>query len=453
MLTSLLAFVVVIAILVTVHEYGHFWVARRLGVKVLRFSIGFGRTLWSRRARDGETEYVIAAIPLGGYVKMLDEREGPVDASELDRAFNRQPLRVRIAVVLAGPLSNFVLAIVAYTLVFMIGVTGLKPIVGEVTPGSLADRGGFASGDLIERVDGHPVATWNEAFLSIIDASLKTEVVTIDVLDAEHRPRVRRIDFASVQGKVDRDNLMNYIGIAPYRIVIPPVIGGLEDGGAASRAGLRIGDRIVSADGEPIEDWGQWVEYVRARPGKTIDLVVVGQDGRHRELSLTPAPLETSGGTVIGRIGAAVDYPEEDLAAMQTTVRHGPVGALSAAIGKTWSMTLLTFRMLANMVTGNVSVDNLSGPISIAQFAGQSANLGAASFIGFIALISISLGVLNLLPVPVLDGGHLLFYLIEGVQGRPLSMQAEAIGQRIGLAFILGLMVIAFYNDIARLFG
>ncbi len=453
MLMSLIAFVVVIAILVTVHEYGHFWVARRLGVKVLRFSIGFGRPLWQWRRGEDATEYVIAAIPLGGYVRMLDGREGPVDPSERHRAFDRQPLRVRVAIVLAGPLANFLLAIVAYAIVFMIGVTGLKPVVGEVTPGSLAAQGGFRAGDLIERVGDRSVATWNEAFLAIVDASLNRSPIDVDVVDAEERPQRRRIDFSAVAGEIDRENLMNYIGIAPYRIEIPPLIGAVEEGGAASRAGLSAGDRIVEADGVPITDWGQWVEYVRARPGRTIEVVVSDARGQRRTLSLTPDALETSGGRIIGRIGAAVDYPEDDVAAMQTTVRYGPVRALGAGVEKTWAMTLLTLRMLANMVFGDVSVDNLSGPISIAQFAGQSASLGAASFIGFIALISISLGVLNLLPIPVLDGGHLLFYLIEGIKGGPLSAQAEALGQRIGLAFILGLMFIAFYNDIARLFG
>ncbi len=450
-MTSLFSFILVIAVLVTVHEFGHFWVARRLGIKVLKFSIGFGKPLLRRRG--GDTEYVLAAIPLGGYVKMLDEREGPVAKEELARAFNRQTLAVRSAVVLAGPVFNFLLAIAAYALVFMVGVTGLKPIVGEVTPASLAEQGGFQAGDQMQTIAGHPVKTWDEAFLAIMEASLARKDVDVEVLDSAQSERSRHIRFSTLNEDIDRENLITFIGMAPFRLAIPPLIGDIVSGGAAEKAGLLAGDRIIAADGEDIADWRDWVHYVRSRPGMTIDLIVRRDAGETRHLLLVPEPVSSSSGEEIGQIGASVVYPREQLAALQTTVRYGPVQALLSAVDKTWSMTKLTLTMLANMFFGDVSMDNLSGPISIAQFAGQSASLGMTSFLGFIALISISLGVLNLLPIPVLDGGHLFFYACEAVLGRPLSAAAEAMGQRIGMAIILALMLVAFYNDFARILG
>lgn len=449
--SSLLAFVFVIAVLVAAHEFGHFWVAKRLGVKVLRFSIGFGKPLKIWHGRDGDaTEYCIASLPLGGYVRMLDEREGPVEAHERHRAFNRQALWRRFAIVFAGPFSNFILAVLVYTLVFMIGVTGTKPVVGELAAGGLAEQGGFRTGDLIIRVDGSDAKTWDEAFLAIMAASIDRADTEVEVLDSGHNTYLRHLDFSRVNGEIDRENLMTFIGMQPYEVPVPSVIGQVEPDGPAARAGLMAGDRITSVDDRPLSEWSDWVEAVRKRPGETMT-VGIERGGEAQTLKLVPESKIGKDGKAYGRIGAAVDFPTQAVEALQTTVRYWPLQALGEGLAKTGHMTWLTLGMLYSMIFGDVSVDNLSGPISIAAYAGESAGIGLTAFLDFIALISISLGVLNLLPIPVLDGGHLFFYLIEAVKGRPVSPEAELFGQRIGIAAILTLMAFAFYNDIARL--
>jgi len=447
---STLAFVFVIAVLVSAHEFGHFWVAKRLGVKVLRFSVGFGTPIKTWRIRDDETEYCIASIPLGGYVRMLDEREGPVEDRELHRAFNRQVLWRRFAIVFAGPLSNFLLAIVVYTLVFMIGVSGTKPVVGDIEPGGLADRGGFQPGDLITRVAGSASQTWDQTFLAIMAASVERSDTEVEVLDSGHNTRTRHLDFSRVNGHIDRPNLMTFIGMQPYRVTVPAVIGRVEANGPADLAGFKAGDRIVSVDGQALSEWDEWVDAVRKRPGKVMS-VEVERGGEALVLKLVPESKTDDEGKAYGRIGAAADFPTEEFEALQTTVRYWPLKALGEGLSKTADMTKLTLGMLYSMIFGDVSSENLSGPISIAAYAGESASIGLTAFLDFIALISISLGVLNLLPIPVLDGGHLFFYLIEAVKGRPVSPEVELLGQRIGIAAILMLMVFAFYNDIARL--
>jgi len=447
---SILAFVFVIAVLVSVHEFGHFWVAKRLGVKVLRFSIGFGRPIKTWRPRDDETEYCIAVIPLGGYVRMLDEREGPVEDYDLHRAFNRQALWRRFAIVFAGPLSNFLLAIMVYTVVFMIGVSGMRPVVGEITPDGLAAQGGFQTGDLITRVGDSSAKTWDDAFLAIMSASIGRADTEIEVRDNAHNTRVRHLDFSRVNGHIDRPNLMTFIGMRPYEVSVPAIIGRVEPNGPADQAGFKAGDRIISVDDHPLTEWGEWVDAVRDRPGQHMT-VVVDRAGEALTLKLVPESLTDKDGTAYGRIGAAVDFPTEAFDALRTTVRYWPLQAFGEGLAKTGHMTWLTLGMLYSMIFGDVSVDNLSGPISIAAYAGESASIGITAFLEFIALISISLGVLNLLPIPVLDGGHLFFYLVEAIKGRPVSPEIELFGQRIGIAAILVLMVFAFYNDIARL--
>ena len=450
-LSSVFFFIIAIGLLITVHEFGHFWVARRLGVKVLRFSVGFGKPIWSWRRRGDDTEYVIAALPLGGYVQMLDEREGPVPEEELDRAFNRKPLGHRAAIVAAGPLANFLFAFVAYWLVFMMGIEGMKPVVGEIQPHSLAQQGGFREGDLLLRIDGKRVQTWNSAYLALMEESLDGRRIEVEVRDAEGLRRLRVLDFSRLPADVDRTNLISNLGLQPYSPPIPPVIGSLEPGGVAEQAGLQPGDRILMVDGQAIDEWGQWVERVREHPGETL-VVTVQRDGREITLTLKPAVVETQEGP-IGRIGAAVAYPEELMAELQTVERYGPLDAAGKAALRTWDMTVLTLRMLWRMVVGDVAVENLGGPIRIAQFAGYSASVGLVSFIAFLALISISLGVLNLLPVPMLDGGHLFFYAIEFVKGSPLSEEMQALGQRLGIVILIAVMVLAFYNDLVQLFG
>lgn len=451
-LSSVFFFVIALGVLITVHEFGHFWVARKLGVKVLRFSVGFGKPLWSRRGKDG-TEYVIAAIPLGGYVKMLDEREAPVAPHELSFAFNRKPLGSRFAIVFAGPLFNFLLAILAYWAVFVIGVGGIKPIVGEVAPHSIAQKDGFQPGDVIVAVNGKQTATWEGVMFALLDKALDRQTVEVRVKDVGQREVTRTLDLSTITGgDLDQGNLLSSIGIRPRRPLIPPVIGHLEVEGAAKRAGLAAGDRIIAADGQPIKDWEEWVKYVQPRAEKVIRLDIERQ-GQRLVLELRPVAVAAKEGTV-GRIGAAVKIPEGELSEeLRAVLRYSPGEAMMRAVEKTWDMSLLTLRMLAKMVTGVLSVSNLSGPISIAQYAGYSASAGLVSFLGFLAIVSISLGVLNLLPIPILDGGHLMYYLIEWIKGSPVSEEAQALGQRVGIAVLGTLMIFAFYNDLARLFG
>lgn len=450
-LSSAFFFVIAIGVLVTVHEFGHFIVARRLGVKVLRFSVGFGIPLWTWRRRNDETEYVIAALPLGGYVQMLDEREAPVPQAELPRAFNRQPLASRIAIVAAGPVFNFLFAILAYWAIFVVGVDGIKPLIGEVNENSLAAEAGFRQGDLITRIDGKETATWNMVFLELLSRSLGHERVMLSVTDANQEERQRELDFSRLPEGVDRSNLLQVIGLGMYRPSLAPVIGTLEPGGAAEQAGFQVGDRIVAVDGRSIAQWEEWVEYIRAHPEQDLH-AEVERDGGRVSLSLRPHRVATEQGA-IGRIGAAVKLAPNLADEMRAKERYAAPMALVVAAQRTWEMTWLTARMLANMVDGEVSASNLGGPIRIAQYAGASADAGIMQFIGFLALISISLGLLNLLPIPVLDGGHLLYYLIELVKGSPLSEAAQAFGQRIGIALLIGVMILAFYNDIVQLIG
>jgi len=448
-LQSALAFILALGLLVTVHEFGHFWVARRVGVKILRFSIGFGKPIYRRSFGSDRTEFVIAAIPLGGYVKMLDEREGEVAAEELGRAFNRQTLAARFAVVLAGPGFNLLFAILAYWLMFMIGVSGLRPIVGEVQPGSIAEHAGLRQGQEIRTVDGRETPTWEAVVQAILQELLDTQRARLTVVQGEDQIQDLELDLGSLQlDDVGQGQFFEQLGIGRYNPRIEPVIGRLIDGGAAQRDGLKTGDRILSVNGSAVTAWGQWVEFVQAHPGQRLD-VELSRDGQPLHVELTPARLETDDG-VIGRIGAVVADPEQ-VRRLFALERYGPVSALGKALARTWDMSTLTLKVLGKMLTGQASVKNLSGPISIAQYAGQSAHIGAAAFLAFLGIVSVSLGVLNLLPIPVLDGGHLMYYLIELVARRPLSEAVQVIAQQIGLVALLGLMSIAVYNDIMRI--
>jgi regulator of sigma E protease len=448
-LSSLFFFIVAIALLITVHEYGHFWVARKLGVKVLRFSIGFGKPLWLTRRGPDQIEYVIAAIPMGGYVRMLDEREGEVAEHERHRAFNRQSVAKRFAIVSAGPLFNFLLAIAAYWLVFVIGVTALKPIVGEVAPDSVAARGGFAAGDVVIAVEGKPVDTWQNTVMALVDEVLDDKDVQVKVRDAAGVERERGLDLRSMEKELKQGNMLDILGIKPQSPVIKAVIGQLEAGEPAERAGMNVGDRIVSCDGMSVPDWETWVACVRKHAGQRVR-VEVDRGGNNLSLEVEPRLLKGKDGDY-GFVGAGVAMPKEDADnRLLTSIRYSPLTSLGKAAEKTWDMSVMTLRMLWGMLVGRVSVSNISGPISIAKYAGYSAHAGGTAFLTFLAIISLSLGVLNLLPIPVLDGGHLFYYLIELVKGSPLSDAAQALGQRIGIAALLILMVIAFYNDIAQ---
>ncbi len=449
-LSSILWFVIAIGVLVTVHEFGHFWVARRLGVKVLRFSVGFGRPLWRTRAGRDEVEYVIGAIPLGGYVKMLDESEGEVPASEVHRAFNRQSLPVRFAVVSAGPIFNFLFAVVAYWAMFMLGVSGLKPLVGEVAPGSLASAAGFESGQEIVRIDQRETRSWEAVIQGIIGGSLSGEPLPVTVDDPSGGSRDLRLDLSAVAlDDLTRGQFFDRLGFNPMRPKIPPRMGKVFEGKPADRAGLQQGDLILSVDDTPIETWHQLVEYLRARPEQRIE-VVVERRGQKQRLTLVPRA-EDENGQIVGKIDAALDAGVRDQ--YYTIERYSVTDAFSRAVDKTAQVTVLTLRMLWKMVTLEVSVENLSGPISIAQYAGVSAEVGVARFLEFLGIVSISLGIINLLPIPLLDGGHLMYYLIELVQGRPVSEQVQFFAQRLGIAMLVCLMGLAFYNDLARIFG
>ena len=451
-LYSVIAFVVAIGVLVTVHEFGHFWVARRLGVKVLRFSVGFGRALWSRRHGEDGVEYVVAMIPLGGYVKMLDESEGEVAEHERHRAFNRQPLSTRVAVIVAGPAFNFLFAILAYWCMYMVGVEGLRPIVAEVAPGSVAERAGFRTGDEIESVRGAEAVTWQSAVQSIVAASLDGERIEVGVVDGSGRRRERTLDPGGIAvDDLTHGRFFEGIGFMPARPAIPAVIGRIEPGRPAERAGLRPGDRVIEAAGAAVAGWGHWVRIVRERPGETIG-IVVERGGARIDLRLTP-DVEYAGDVPFGRIGAAVREPEGLFERFYVTERLAPGPALIKGVEKTADISVLTLRMLWKMLLMEVSVENLSGPIGIAEYAGASAQFGFARFLEFLGIISVSLGILNLLPIPLLDGGHLLYCAVEFVRGRPVSEAARFFGQRVGIALLVGLMGLAFYNDLARLLG
>lgn len=445
-----LMFVVAISVLIAVHEFGHYWVARRMGVKVLRFSIGFGKPLWLRRAGPDQTEYVIAAIPLGGYVKMLDEREGEVAEQELARAFNRQPLRKRTAIVAAGPVFNLAFAVLAYWAMFVSGTPGVRPLLGELEPASLAYQAGLRAEQEVLAVGDRATPTWGAVLESLLPYTLRKEPVTITVDDGGVEYRYR-LPLDQLQGEVDAATFSKVIGLQPYRPHIAPVLDEIAADSAAARAGLRPGDEVLAIDGAALRDWEALVLKVRDNP-ETLLIFTVRRNGEVFDVQVRPAARETAAGP-IGRIGAGVRLDERISERMRTEWRLGPLEAVGAALHKTWDMSTLTLRMLGEMVVGRVSTENISGPITIAVYAKSSALAGFAQFLAFLAIVSISLGVLNLLPIPVLDGGHLLFYLIEAIKGSPVSERTEALAARIGIMLILMLMTLALYNDLARLMG
>ena len=452
LLFTIASFIVALAILITVHEFGHFWVARLAGVKVLRFSVGFGRPLLRHQRTPESTEYVLAGIPLGGYVKMLDEREEPVAEQERHLAFNNQVLWKRAAIVAAGPVFNFLFAILAYWGIFMAGDTGLRPVIGVVEPASIAERAGFEPGDELLRIGARPSPTWEGAVFALMSQALDGRDLEIGVRTANGDLESRRIDGETLAELAENPNLLDRLGLSPERPLLPAVIGEVTPGEPASLAGLQSGDRILAVDGEPIASWGEWVERVRASPEQSLT-TEVERDGARLELSVTPRALVSEDGSEIGRIGAGVQPRDDLMDRYRVEVHHGPIGALLAAGEKTAEMSVLMLRVIWRMLIGQASVENLSGPITIAETAGKTASFGLDYFVKFLAVVSISLGVLNLLPIPILDGGHLLYFFIEWVKGSPLSEQAQMQGQKVGLVMLAALMTLAFYVDLSRLFG
>ncbi len=432
-------FVLSISVLVAAHEFGHFIVARKLGFKVLRFSIGFGRPLlqWRGGAPD-HIQYWISMIPLGGYVKMLDEHEGPIVSAERHRAFHQRPVWQRIAVLLAGPAFNFLFAILAYWLMFVTGVVALRPLVAGVEPGSVAAEAQLRAGDEITAIGGQPTPSWESATLRILDELLGDGGIDLTVRGPDGAVRSVDLDVRGREQELTEPAvLFSGLGVEPGQAA---VIGSIVDDSPAEQAGLRAGDRVIRGNGEPIGNWSEWVQFLRTRPGETVDLTVL-RDGRELALTATLESL-TESGTTFGRIGA--NAPEQ---------RFGLLEALPRAVERTWEMITFTASMLTRMVTGDVSLKNMSGPLSIADIAGSTANAGLAYFLNFLAAVSISLGILNLLPIPILDGGQIVYQVAEWVKGAPLSERAMVLGQQIGIFFVIALTGVAFYNDIVRLFG
>ena len=454
-LVQLAAFLVAIGVLISVHEFGHFWVARRLGFKVLRFSIGFGRPLLRRTGRDG-VEYVLAAIPLGGYVKLADERDAPVAPAELARAFNRRPLWQRIAVLAAGPGANFLFAVLAFWVLFINGVPGLRPVVGEVREGSIAARAGLASGDEIVAIGGRAVGTREAAVLGILNDVVDSGRIDL-VVRAHGAERAATLNVPSERRRAltEPGAWADGIGFSFVRPHLAPVVGRVVAGGAAAAAGLAAGDEVVAVNGRPVTEFADLVTEIRGRPGTTVVLDV------RRRGALLSLPVAVRGERddarpgrpLVGRIGVGPAGEPSFPAAMLTVERYAPLAAIVPAFTETWQKSALTAKFLWRMVTGEVSLKNVSGPISIASYAGLSALEGFTAFLAFLALISISLGVLNLLPIPILDGGQIVYQLAEAAQGRPLSLRVQQLGQQVGIVLLILLMSLAFYNDIARHFG
>ncbi len=451
---TVLAFVFTLAVLIVIHEYGHYRMAVACGVKVLRFSVGFGRVIWRRQATPDSTEFVLSALPLGGYVRMLDEREEAVAPDQQHRAFNRKPLWQRTAVVAAGPAANLLLAVLLYAAAHWIGIDEAKPVLGPPVAGSIAERAGLKTGDWVRAwsADGaewNDLASMSELRWQLTQATLQGERLHLLLSDRDGRGQRRAVLDLDALGSSEVDaQTLRRIGIGP--VFSEPVLGEVRPGGPGAQAGLQSGDRVLSIDGTPVADASTVRELIRASgsSGRASAMAWrVERGGQVLELTVQPAVVDDQGRSV-GRVEVFPGQPVE-----RVSVRHGFVDGLVKAVGKTWEMSALTLKMLGRMLIGEASLKNLSGPLTIADYAGQSVQLGLAYYLGFLAVVSVSLGVLNLLPLPMLDGGHLMYYLFEGVTGRPVSELWLDRLQRGGVAIMLMMMSLALYNDVARILG
>lgn len=450
-LHTLVAFIVALGLLIVVHEYGHYLAARLCNVRVLRFSVGFGKPLATWRLGRDATEWSLAAIPFGGYVKMLDEREAPVDAQEAHRAFNRQSVGRRILIVAAGPAFNFLFAIAVYAGLYMHGLPEARPVLGAPAAGTLAHAAGFRAGDNVRSIEGDAIATWQDLRWRVLQGALQREALRFEVSGVRGDIAMHVLDLRGYQSEEMEADALEKMGLRLYRPPLPPVIGMVVSGGAAERAGLRPDDRVVQAGGQEIANWEQVVQAIRAKPGEVLPLMVERGGARLRIDVLPDAATEN--GTRIGRIGVAPGIPAAEAERIVVRVSYGPLQSIAKAAVKTWDISIFSLRMLGKMLLGEVSWKHLSGPVTIADYAGQSAQMGWVAYATFLALISISLGVLNLLPIPLLDGGHLMYYSVEIIKGSPVSERAMDLGQRVGMALLLVVMAFAFYNDLNRLFS
>jgi regulator of sigma E protease len=452
LLEYLIPFALALGVLVVFHEFGHYAVARAFDVKVLRFCVGFGKPLLRYRHPKGETEWVLAAIPLGGYVQMLDEREAPVAPEEADRAFNRQAVGKRFAIVAAGPLANFALAILLYWWVFVAGTQEMIPRIAVPEPNSIAALSGLRDGDRVDVIGDAPIQTWPELRWALLRHAADGQTVSLQI----HRDDeggvllIRSLDLSGVDFNDAKNDVLSQLGLSVWQPPVLPILGLLSEGGSAKRAGLLEGDRVLEIQGQPIDRWGALVAQVRQAPGQRLEMTIL-RNGMVLPFSVLIDPVEEKGET-IGRLGAALSEAEKaGLQALFAEVRLGISEAFVRAVRQTWETSALTVSMIGKMLFGDVSIKNISGPITIADFAGQSAQMGLAPYLKFLALVSISLGLLNLLPIPVLDGGHLLYYTIEMIKGSPVSERVMQWGQQFGMALLFMLMAFAFYNDINRL--
>ena len=449
LLQTLVAFVVALALLIVVHEYGHYLAARLCGVRVLRFAVGFGRPLLTLRRGPDATEWVIAAVPFGGYVKMLDEREGPVAPHEAARAFNRQSVWRRVTIVVAGPLFNFLFAIAVYAGLFAYGLPEARPVIAEPPASTLARAAGLRAGDTVRAIDDQPIATWQELRWRVVQGALQRETLRIETLGERGDLAERTLDLSGFPADDVDGDALDRIGLRLHRPPLDPVLGRIVPGGAAERAGLLSGDRVTHANGRSIGRWEELVAAIREHPGKSLRLRV---ERGAQTLSIEVVPDAVTAGTErVGKIGAAPHLSPEHAERILVRIQHGPLTALAKGAAKTADISWFSLKMLGRMLLGQVSWKHLSGPVTIADYAGQSAQMGWISYLSFLALISVSLGVLNLLPVPLLDGGHLMYYAVEIIRGSPVSERVMELGQRVGLALLLCMMAFAFYNDLNRL--